>query len=42
MGRLIWEFLSDYAFVILATVGAIAVVLYVWSKLNSKDRARYK
>lgn len=42
MGRIIWEFLSDYAFVILAVVGSLAVVLYAWSKYNSKDRARYK
>ncbi len=42
MGRVIWEVLSDYGYVILTIIGSLAVVLYAWAKYNSKDRARYK
>ncbi|WP_258365652.1 EYxxD motif small membrane protein [Aneurinibacillus soli] len=42
MDRLSWEVFSDNAYVIIAVVASVAVVVYAWSKFNSKARSRYK
>ncbi|WP_281172647.1 EYxxD motif small membrane protein [Aneurinibacillus terranovensis] len=42
MGRLLWEVFSDRLYVTLSIIGAVAVVVYMWVKVNDKSKSRYK
>lgn len=40
--RLSYEIISDYLYVVITLVAAVAVVIYMWARYNKKSGGRYK